>query len=202
MHTIQLPSHISAGHMQKPRLDIYFPRLVGMADAGVQQAINNTILNLVNTMVRDQGYYKDPRTEITGWYEIKTNERGVLSLSLINEAYAGGIHGLRIIKSLTMDMNTGRVYILKDLFKPGSDYIKRLSSLVAKQISDRGIYLLGPYKGVRPDQDYYIADKSIVIYYQLYQLTSYAFGIPHFPISIYDVKDIIDDKGPLVILMY
>ncbi|MFB4475682.1 RsiV family protein, partial [Oceanobacillus caeni] len=50
---------------------------------------------------------------------------------------------------------------------------------------------------IEPNQYFYIADKTLVIYFQLYELAPYAFGFPMFPISVYDIQDIIDEEGPL-----
>lgn len=198
----QFPVAINTLHIVKPRLDVYYPSVTGMKDTQAQQKMNTAIINLVNKLIVDQEYYKNPRTEINGSFEIKTNERGILSLSIINDAYSGGVHGFTIIKSLTFDIKTGRIYTLKDLFKPGSEYVKVLSGIVGGQIRDRGIYLLGQYNGIKPDQDFYISDKVLVLYYQLYELTSYAFGFPHFPIPIYQISSIINEQGPLKVLSY
>jgi len=199
----QLPVRINTLRMFLPRLDVYYPKVGGLTNIIVQQRINNTILNLVFRMIREQGYYENQQTDITGSYEIKTNERGILSLSLINYAYsAGAAHGLTVIKSLTIDVQTGRVYELKDLFKPNSDYVKRLSDIIRKQIVDRDISLLVEFKGIRPDQDFYIADKALVVYFQLYEITAYVYGFPYFPISVYEIQDIVDEDGPLGRMMY
>jgi len=101
------------------------------------------------------------------------------------------------IKSLTFDLEKGKLCGLKDLFKPGSDYVKRLSLLIDAEIKQRQIFLLNGFTAIRPDQDFYIADKALVIYFQLYELTAYAYGFPMFPISVYDLADIIDEHGPL-----
>jgi hypothetical protein len=148
-------------------------------------------------MLSDQGYYSNPRTQVTASYEVKTNERGVLSLSLNNYAFAGGAHGMTIIKSLTFDVSTGRIYSLADLFKPGSDYQRVLSAIIEKQIKEREIPVINEFTGIKPDQDYYIADKVLVVYFQLYDLTPYAYGFPEFPITVYQVEDIVDENGPL-----
>lgn len=202
MYGIELPVQIVTRHIVRPRLDVYYSTVENLRDPQVQQNINNSILNLVNKMIVDQEYYVNPRTEITGSYEIKLNEKGILSLSLIHDSYSGGVHGLRLIKSLNFDVGTGREYKLRDLFKPDADYIKRLSDIIMKQIKERNIYLLGEFKGIRPDADFYLTDKDLVIYFQLYEITSYAFGFPYFPISVYDIKDIINDQGPLKKLLY
>ncbi|MEC0667603.1 RsiV family protein [Priestia flexa] len=53
------------------------------------------------------------------------------------------------------------------------------------QIKERDIMVLGEYTGINPNQDFYIADKSLMLFYQLYDLAPYAYGIPYFPISLF-----------------
>jgi len=198
----RLPVSIITLKLVRPRLEVYYPMVIGSKNLAVQNKVNDAIQNLVQQLIREQGYYENSMTQITGYYEIKTNERGILSLALINDAYSGGAHGLTVIKSITADLETGKIYNLQDLFKPDSNYVERISDIVEKKIKDRNIYLLGDFKGIRPDQDFYIADKALVIYFQLYELTSYAFGFPYFPISVYDIKEIISEDSPFDRLIY
>jgi hypothetical protein len=86
---------------------------------------------------------------------------------------------------------------LRDLFKPGSNYVERLSAIVAAQIKARNIETLFGFTSIKPNQDFYIADKTLVIYFQLYDITLYVFGFPMFPISVYEIQDIINEEGPL-----
>jgi hypothetical protein len=197
MANMQLPVLVNTQRVKEPRLDLYYPVVHGLKSIAVQRRINYAIQNLVKKMLSDQGYYSNPRTQVTASYEVKTNERGVLSLSLNNYAFAGGAHGMTIIKSLTFDVSTGRIYSLADLFKPGSDYQRVLSAIIEKQIKEREIPVINEFTGIKPDQDYYIADKVLVVYFQLYDLTPYAYGFPEFPITVYQVEDIVDENGPL-----
>jgi hypothetical protein len=180
------------------RLDVYYPVVVGLSDRAVQLRINTIIRNLVYRMINEQGYCKNPQTQITGSFELKTNERGILSLSIIiYSIFPGQAHGMTVIKSLTIDAQTGQVYQLKDLFKPGFDYVRILSDIIKLQIKKRDIPLLVDFDHIRPDQDYYIADKALVIYFQLYELAAYVYGFLYFPISVYEIQDIINEQGPL-----
>ncbi|HHV97500.1 MAG TPA: DUF3298 and DUF4163 domain-containing protein [Clostridiaceae bacterium] len=207
MDIIQNPVYIVTQRMVSPNgeMVVDYPVIVSMPNQAVQYRINRAILNLVNKLhneqirrLIEQGYKDISRLSVQGWYEIKTNERGVLSLSIGNYTFAyPSAHGLTIIKSLTFDVNTGKIYELKDLFKPGSDYVKKLSAAVNEQIKQREIPLLSPFKGIKPDQDYYIADKVLVLYFQLYELAPYSYGFPQFPISVYSISDIITEDGPL-----
>ncbi|WP_339062408.1 DUF4163 domain-containing protein [Tepidibacillus marianensis] len=123
MNITKLPVIIRAGSIKKPRLDVNYPIVDGMKNKAVQQRINKTIQRTVDKLVRDQGFFENNQTDVTGSFEIKNNQREILSLSIINYAFSGGAHGMTIIKSLTIDVETGKVYELKDLFKPNSLWI-------------------------------------------------------------------------------
>ncbi len=197
-----LPVQISTEHITRPRLKFAYPRVTGLRNNKVQRQINETILQLVNRLIKETDYSSIPQVEITGTYELKNNQRGVLSLSILNYWYSGGAHGMTVVRSLTFNVETGQAYSLADLFKPGSDYVRVISGLVSQQIQQRQIPLLDTYKGIQPNQDFYIADKSLVVYYQLYELAAYVYGILYFPISVYELQDIINENGPLANMLY
>lgn len=200
MPTPALPVSIQTMVIEQQGSTIYYPQVEGLQNAHVQQSINQMIVQLMQLLVQQQYHQQgtDNFTEMIGTFEIKTNERNVLSLSLTNYAFAyQHAHGLTLIKSLTFDTETGRSYTLQDLFKPGSDYVDVLSTFVQKQINERDIPILNNFSTISPDQDFYIADKSLVLYFQLYEITPYYIGLPMFPISVFDLQDIIVEDGPL-----
>ncbi|MBG9546292.1 hypothetical protein ABE25_00385 [Cytobacillus firmus] len=182
-----------------PTKVVYYPRVSGMQNKQLQEFINNTILRQNQQLINEQtGNMDTTVVDLYGYYEIKNNQRNVLSLSLNNYVYHyHAAHGMTVIKSLTFDLQKGKQAALKDLFKPGSDYVKRISDLIAVQIKKRDIPLLVDFTAIKADQDFYIADKALVVYFQLYEITPYAYGFPMFPISVYDLQDIIDENGPL-----
>ncbi|TDX48342.1 uncharacterized protein DUF4163 [Orenia marismortui] len=202
MDFIKLPVAIKTIRINRPRLKLYYPQVRGMRDLKLQREINCQIYDLVYQLIEEQGFYENPLTDITAYYEIKNNQRGILSLTLINYAYAGGAHGLTLTKSLSFDIETAKVYQLADLFKEHSNYQEVLSEIIEEQIEERDIGVIDDFPGVREDQDYYLADKCLVIYYQLYEFTPYVFGFPYFPISVYEIEDIIDLEGPLGQMLY
>jgi hypothetical protein len=181
----------------KPQVYVYYPIVYGLTNPQVQQRINQAIMSVLHPMLRERGWGSPELVDLNGWFEIKTNEKEVLSLSLLVYSFTGGAHGLTVNKSLTFNVTTGKMYSLGELFKPDSNYVQRLSAIIQRQITERKIQLLGPFRGIKPDQDYYIADRSLVIYFQLYEITPYYYGFQYFPISIYEIQDIINEDGPL-----
>jgi len=181
-------------------ITIYYPEIIGLQNLHVQHTINRMIVqhaqHLINQQFKQQDV--DRFAEMIGTYEVKTNQRGILSLTLSNYAIAPKhANGLTIINSLTVDVETGRVYQLKDLFKQGSDYVNVLSDIVKKQIKEREIPTLNDFTGISPNQEFYIADKSLVLYFQPLEITPHYIGSPMFPISVYELESIIDENGTL-----
>ncbi|GFR37105.1 hypothetical protein PRECH8_04010 [Insulibacter thermoxylanivorax] len=196
-----LPVLVYTYPIQQPKLQAKVPIIRNVPSAAAEHAINQTIQNLYTAMIAETGYPQNPAVEVTSTYQIKTNERGVLSLSLIVYYFSGGAHGLTLQRSLTFDVQTGKSYNLSELFKPGAPYVERLSTIVREQIAARELPVFEPFNSIRPDQDYYIADKALVLYFQLYELVPYVYGFPYFPISVYQIQDLIDDNGPLGIMI-
>ncbi len=197
MNMIPLPVQIHTLSMRKPHLKIRYPMVIELTDKRIETKVNNEIIKTVNNLLSQQNHTQNPNIEIMGSYEIKTNERNILSLILISYAYSGGAHGFTIIKGLTFDMTTGKLVSLKDLFKKDIPYKKELSEIIQQQIEERDMFILGGFNEIFPEQDYYIADKSLVIFFQLYQLSPYAQGFPAFPISLYSIRNIVGDDSIL-----
>lgn len=193
---VQIRTHqVSAG----PNKIVYYPQVILMNNYLIQNYINQTIIKETQGLI-DQQVGETPSTvaEMLGTYEIKNNQRDVLSLTLTNYTYHDkAAHGMTYKRSLTFDIKTGKRYELKDLFKSDSNYIERLSTIIKEQIKARNIQLIEDFTLISPNQDFYIADKTLVIYFQLYDITPYVFGFPMFPISVYEIQDIIREDGPL-----
>ena len=195
----KFPVRIETASHLAPNVQIYYPQVAGLADLGAQERINRAIHSDAGQLYRWQMATQiEGNTAMQGWYEIKTNERGVLSLIQANYAYTPPMaHGMTLAKSLTFSVATGKAYGLGELFKPGSPYVERISANIKEQIRQRELPTLNGFAGIRPDQDYYIADKALVVYFQLYEISPYYVGLPMFPISVYELGDILAEGGPL-----
>jgi hypothetical protein len=195
----KLPVNIQTIPHIYPRVQIFYPRVIGMNNDAAQEKMNQAIIQEVQQLIAEQRKVQvQGETEMSGYYEVKTNERSVLSLIQTNYAYTPQMaHGMTFAKSLTFDVTTGKNYSLSELFQPGSPYEKRISDHIRLQIEARSLPLLDGFQGIKPEQDYYIADKALVVYFQLYEITPYYVGFPMFPISVYELQDIVVENSPL-----
>lgn len=195
-----LPVNINLEVLNYPNSSIVYPQVSGLRNMRIQRHINQIILQhviqLINSQQEQQG--APVFDQMIGTFEIKNNSRNILSLTLTNYAYAKHhANGLTLMASLTFDITNAEVYRLQDLFKPGSPYVERLSAMVKNQINERNIPVLNSFTQISPNQPYYIADKTLVLYFQTFELSPHYVGIPMFPISIYALEDIIAKDGPL-----
>lgn len=205
MENYYLPIAIETMIIRRPGILIYYPQVTKLNNYRVQGHINNIIIQTVYhlfDLINKAGYYKPGETELTGSYEIKNNQRGILSLTLSNFAFMRGMaHPVDNLTAITVDAGTGKVYMLKDLFKEGSDYVETLNRLIQAQIEERNLPVFDSYNGIKENQDYYIADKALVIFFQRYEIGARPLGYPMFPISIYNLQEIIKEDGPLAIMI-
>ncbi|SIT84497.1 DUF3298 and DUF4163 domain-containing protein [Edaphobacillus lindanitolerans] len=183
--------------LSRPKVDVVYPQVTGLANPSAQTRINRTIITTLTELMKELGYGNDNLVEMSGYYEMKTNERGILSLLLVVYSFTGGAHGLTLAKGLTFDVHTGRMFRLKDLFAPGTDYTALLSAKVEELIKEWNLDLLEPFKGISPEQDFYIADHSLTLFFQLYEITAYVYGFPYFPIPLRSLESIIGDDSPV-----
>lgn len=200
MANIVLPLTIQSMVFQGEDRTIYYPQVVGHWNVTVQNKINRKIYEMIEYLIQQQYVEQDTTNfeEMIGTFEIKTNERNVLSISFSNYAFVPySAHGLTLMKSLTFDVTSGKTYSLQQLFKLNSQYVERISENIKEQIRKREIPVLEPFQQISKDQDYYIADKSLVIYFPVYELTPGYYGFPMFPISVYELQDIVIEDGPL-----
>lgn len=178
--------------------DITYPQVSGLKNKTVQVEINELIKAQVNKILPNDNC----QTSTFGKYEVKLNEKGLLSLVLyfytIREHAA---NGLDIQKSITVDLATGKVYELEDLFKPGSRYRMVLNEIIRQQIQEKGLTLIKEFKGITDNQDFYLTEDALVVYFQELKYTIHADGTPEFVIPYERIEHLLREDSPIVRLL-
>ena len=196
---INKPTDIIVRVYRRPNISMLYPQVAGHENVNANMLMNVTIRNAVMDLAKSLQHLDLPTT-IDGSFEIKNNQRGILSLILIGLAEFGGAHPMTMAKSLTMDTKTGESFSLNQLFLPG--YMEIINNEIRHQIKIRDIPVIDSFNGISPDQDYYIADHTLIVYYQLYELSPYYAGFPYFVIPLYMLSSVIPQNGILDRLNY
>ncbi|HHX94676.1 MAG TPA: DUF4163 domain-containing protein [Clostridia bacterium] len=184
-------------------ITLHYPQIEGLEDS-VQDKLNqffkkkaedakNHGLKNAEEMrkFKESGYGSPHRCETYFDYAVKYNQNGLLSILFSDYQYAGGAHGITVQSSATFDLATGKEYKLQDLFSEGSDHVSLISDEVKKLMQKQGITesLLNPFNAIRPDQDFYLTNGALVVYFQAYEYLPYAAGIPEFAVEYQILQD-------------
>jgi hypothetical protein len=185
---------------------VEYPEISGLQNQTIQQSINKKLkdmfLDNFENHSKDKpedGYPEDVNIGFTA--NISKN------LIIINKSGyifpIGAAHGMPSQDYIYIDSKTGAFYTLKDLFKAGSKYTEKLTSIVNTQLSLNA--RIGKISGgfgyfensikVSGDQGFIIGKDSIKVYYVPYAIAAYVAGFPEFEIPYGQLTGIIDTKG-------
>lgn len=179
--------------------DIKIPQLVGGNDEKKINLINDVINNNILPTIEEaekiskeyfEGQGQEKPTfpfEIHSRYAVSLDNKVLLSLYNDYYEYLGGAHGITTRTSYTIDKEKESLITLKDLFVEGYQYSDIINKKIKEDISknpDNYFYSGNEFKGISEIQSFYIEGDNLVIYYQLYDIAPYVFGIPEFKIPL------------------
>lgn len=182
IHTV---SEVKSGDIET---DFQFPVIEGLKDSKVQEKINDIFKKhvedfklVISTFEKDAREWSydtsRPKYAAAVNYDIKYNKNNLLSVVFTDYTYMGGAHGMYDNVAYTVDLVTGEVYNLEDVFISGSDYEAVINGTVKEEF-DKFEYKLQEFESISDAQPYYLDDKGFVVYFGLYEYTAYAQGIP------------------------
>lgn len=128
--------------------------------------------------------------ELVQTFEPTYCKRPIISLYYDQYEFTGGAHGNTIRKGDTWDLDRGVRMMLSDLFKPNYDYrnviIKTIENEAQRrQAAGQVLYLDDLSENIikfYDDENFYLSENGVVIFYPLYTIAPYAAGIQTFTI--------------------
>lgn len=183
--------------------NLHIPYLQGMDDAALQTKLNDRFeqdaFGLEKSLQAEvEEYVKEAQAAdfpIRNFSLYSRFQQGylnsrILSLTVNYYQYTGGAHGITDRRPYNIDLGTGQDLALKDLFGTNFDYDSIINKEISRQINNnKEIYFEGDmgFQGISEDQDYYLQDDALVVYFQQYEIAPYAVGIPEFviPLSLF-----------------
>jgi len=181
--------------------EISYPQ-VELDNKLLEYKINYEINDTVEDLVKMQRKEFEDLEYMRSNYNVGLNEKSLLSIVFDNYVYwKGAMHGLTVLDSLTVDLESGKRYNFDDLFDLNTNYRQKLDSIIKEKIKEENIYLIRNFEEINKNQSFYLEENNLVIYYQLYEYTPYAYGFLKFFIPYEDIKDIIDKEGPIARLI-
>ncbi|ATO49017.1 WG repeat-containing protein [Brevibacillus laterosporus] len=176
---------------------VYYPQIEGMANKAAQEQVNKRLKGLSQIKPIDQNAQLD--YNYFGDFSVDFFNNQLVQLKLLGYNYPfGAAHGMPTQIYTPIDLVTGQFYTLPDLFKPTSNYVKVLSDIIGQKIKTDPQYSYvfpDTYKGIAPNQPFYIKEDALYIYFAPYEIAPYVAGFPTFRIPFKDIMSIIHTQG-------
>lgn len=162
--------------------------------------VNNYIIDEVSKLFKSQVLLPEKVDfyEIFGTYEVTVNKNDILSILFSMYTYVNkAAHGVTAYSSLTVNTKTGEVYSFNDLFNPKMNYVPIINTIAKQYIKDNNIQLISEYNGIIPNQQYYLTENKLVLYYQPYEYTPGYYGIFKIEIPYDKIRNLITPLSPI-----
>lgn len=160
-------------------------------NAAAEKAINK-VLEADNAKFQDEikealknreGESKLPPYEFNSSYIVTYNQKGLLSILIDKYDYTGGAHGGTVRQAYNFNLEDGSLLTLKELFGDNSSYMKVINGDLKEGFESHPGYF-GGFNGIGNDfTGYYLQGDQVTFFFQVYDYTPYAAGIPEYSIS-------------------
>jgi hypothetical protein len=188
------------------KTSLQYPSISGMKDKSIETKLNQmfekSALDFQKSIEESaksgyEEYLKDKsipfyKYEAVTEYTVTYNKNNILSIKMPYYQFTGGAHGGTNQIGYNIDLNTGKVMLLSDLFEKDFDYKTFISTEILNTIKKGENFYFEDFekviKGIDKNRSYYIEDGNVVIYYGQYEIAPYAAGMPEFRIPFSKLK--------------
>ena len=179
---------------------VFIPQVQGMPDAKMQAMINTKIKEAIlalNNSIKD--------SSLNGDFTVSYYNSKLLGIHFTGYSFTKGTaHPNKIDQGIHIDLTTGQIYQLADLFTAGTEFAGRIkaqceNNRVRYRLQVEGLWdgwkhedFLHSWQGA--DAAFLLSDKAV----RVYAIPSYATGaISGYGVPYADLIEIIDQKGSL-----
>lgn len=178
----------------------FIPRFTGLADPGLQTKINDNLAAAILALKNPA-----PDSSIRGDFEISFYNGNLLGIHFRGSSFTpGGARPTKIDRGIHIDLTSGKVYELNDLFKEDASFEKRIKELCAENESAYRLRIEGladswtiktfatSWTGM--DKAFLLSADSV----RLYSIPFNAMGaIGGYKVPYSDLTDLLDKDGEL-----
>ena len=186
-------------------VDMVIPVIEGMQDKQVEEKINrmlqNDAYNFREKLQADSEIFATSAEKeawqynkylASSYYIVHFQSKNILSVSVFYYQYTLGAHGHTLQKAYNINLKNGEIITLPNLLKDMENNKKLINQEIERQIQlDTYIYFNSGevFKSISDDQPFYIIEEGIVIFFGLYEISPYVYGIRYFkiPFSLIEI---------------
>jgi hypothetical protein len=188
------------------KASVKYPVITGLVDKSIETKLNDMFKNAAlnfNKSIEDQAKvdYENSKKdksitfrkyEVQTDFKVRYNKNNVLSITALYYQYTGGAHGGTNQVGYNINLKTGALMLLSDIFDKGFNYKDVIvnEALDSMKKGDKMFFddAANVIKAMDDKRSYYIEDGNVVVYYGQYEIAPYAAGIPEFKIPFSKLK--------------
>lgn len=177
-----------------------YPFINDPSNENVSNIINEEIIDELDSLLLSEVLVpeKIDFSKVQSAYEVPLDAKQLLSIVMsLYTLTKGEERGHTTFASLTVDLNTGKVYDFEDLFNKNTDYRRYLSTLAKSIATKMGVNFIAPYDGVTDTQKFYLNPVELVLYYEPEEFTSYESGLFRISIPYNQLTGILNPNSPI-----
>jgi hypothetical protein len=188
------------------KASVKYPAISRLEDKSIETKLNDMFKNAAlnfNKSIEDQAKvdYENSKKdknitfrkyEVQTDFKVRYNKNNVLSITALYYQYTGGAHGGTNQVGYNINLKTGELMLLSDIFDKGFNYKDIIvnEALDSMKKGDKMFFddAANVIKTMDDKRSYYIEDGNVVVYYGQYEIAPYAAGIPEFKIPFSKLK--------------
>lgn len=197
--SIDLSSNIKNASISPGNFNIDYPFVEGLQDEDVQSSINGSIVERINSMFNTAVLLPQQIdfNEIVSSYTLSLQRNGLISILFYLYTNTTDGNENTVYSSLIIDSNTGDEYDFEDLFNPNSNFRERLSQISLETARRENVPFTEEYVGVTDNQQFYLTENELVLYYQPGEFTPSSYGIFEISIPYSEIRDLFSQANPI-----
>jgi hypothetical protein len=183
----------------KPNVDylVYYPQIQGATPSSVSENINLKLRELSalkavsNNAVLDYNLYGNFETLFF------KKDLYIPEINTYNYPF-GAAHGLTTRSTPNINLKTGEFYSISDLFSCTTNWVNELNSIIRNMIKTDPQYSYvyeDGFKGITSNQNFYVDENNLYIYFPPYDIAPYVAGFVTFKIPFKDIDHLLCKKG-------
>ena len=191
---------IAAKYKPNQRYIVYYPQVEGLEDKVTMERINHYF----KTQVWNEGISSEEELDFNYYsnFEKLFYKKDLLSLKeRATIFYFGAAHPTTSYQTTHVNLATGELYQLEDLFKDKSNWQEIVQKEIQKQAQQtpyKEILLVAPETiQVNGEQNFYVDETSLSVLYEPYEIGPYAAGEISFQIPYTVLEAVIDTQKSL-----
>lgn len=192
MNKYDISSETYTDKTKNMEFEIKYPVISNMENKEIEQSLNKIIKEKFCVNAKSTEEDEEFKATLNTDYEITKQTDELISIKIFSSIFMeGAAHPSNTLEGLTLNMTTGKEIELKDLFKQDADFNKVLNGILKEKVTKLDFELFEEYKGLETQQEFYLTDESLIIFYVEGVYTPHAVGPLELKVEYKEIEKIL-----------